>query len=359
MTDKHVGVKGTPARESNIELLRIVAMLMIVTHHVVINVSNTYYEMYVQRACEPAFYLYNALVIHGVNLFVMISGYCGIRATLSKGVSLYLKCVMYGLLGVAVWLLLPGHTFAWELTEPYVYVISSNSAWWFIRYYMFLFVLSPFINKVFDCCTRREVYVLTLILAVVSVYFGWMHNDVVNMNGYTFINFVWMYCIGHCIRLSMPEIRKVRFSRWYALALWAVCVPLTAWGEYHHWSLAVFGYNSPFIVLGTMGLFVFFASFEFRSRRVNTIAASTLGVYLVHGHFQIGPCFINYASSHYTAAWQIPLFALGIFVICSVLSMGIDALTSKGLRYIGDRTTTKTAIIVAAVLAVVWVVVHA
>ena len=334
-------------------------MLMIVTHHVVINVSNTYYEMYVQRACEPAFYVYNALVIYGVNLFVMISGYCGIRATLPKGVSLYLKCVLYGLLGVGVYLLTPGHSFVWKQLAPYVFVLSSNSAWWFIRYYMCLFVLSPFINKIFEHSTRREVYLLTLILSVLSVWFGWMHNDVINMNGYNFFNFVWMYCIGHCIRLSRGELLRVRGVRWYALLLWAVCVVLTAWGEYHHWSQAVFGYNSPFIVAGTIGLFVFFLTFDFQSRWVNMVAASTLGVYLIHGHFQIGPFFINYASSHYTAAWQIPLFALGIFVICSVLTMGIDALTANGLRSIGERTTKRAAVIVCAVLAVVWVVLHA
>ena len=346
-------------RESNIELLRIVAMLMIVTHHVVINVSNTYCEMYLQRSCEPPFYLYNALVIYGVNLFVMISGYCGIRATLSKGVALYLKCVLYGMLGIVVYLLTPNNAFVWGQLEPYIYVLSGNTTWWFIRYYMFLFALSPFINIVFERCSRKEVYTLTLLLTILSVYFGWMRHDMVNLDGYNFFNFVWIYCIGHCIRLSQPELRSIRYVRWYALLLWVVCVVLTAWGEYHHWSQAVFGYNNPFIVGGTIGLFVFFQSFEFQSKTVNLIAASTLGVYLIHGHFQIGPFFINYAINHYTSAWQIPLFALGIFVICSVVAIGIDALTSKGLRWIGDKTTTKTAAIAFLLLATVYVIVHA
>ena len=343
-------------RVSNIELLRIVAMLMIVTHHVLLNVSDTYNQMYLQRSCEPAFYLYNALVIYGVNLFVMISGYCGIRATLSKGVSLYLKCVLYGLLGVAVWLLIPNHTFELGQLKPYIYVLSNNPSWWFIRYYLFLFALSPFINKVFDYCTRKEVYILTLVLSVISVYFGWIHNDMVNQNGYNLFNFVWLYCIGHCVRISLPEINSVRFIRHYALLLWFLCVVLTAFAEYRHWAPVVFGYNNPFIVLGTIGLFLFFRSFDFRSKLVNIIAASTLGVYLIHGHFQIGPLFINYAAEHCVSAWQIPFYAIGIFVICSVLSLLIDALSSKGLSYIGAKATNRNTILVFLLLAVVYIV---
>lgn len=353
------GMKAGQPRESGIELMRIVAMLMIVTHHVLLGVSDTYVKMYLQRSCDPPYYVYNALVIYGVNLFVMISGYCGIRATLAKGVSLYLKCLLYGLLGVGVYLLIPGNTFAWGMLEPYFYPLSGNTSWWFIRYYMFLFAFAPFISMVFERCSRREVFTLTLLMTVLSVYFGWMHYDIVNTNGYNFFNFVWIYCIGHCLRLSEDEIRRVRFVRWYALLLWAVCVCLTAFGEYRHWSLAVFGYNNPFIVTGTVALFVFFRSFEFRSGTVNLIAASTLGVYLVHGHFQVGPYFLNYATNHITSAWQIPLYALGIFAVCSVLATGIDALTARWLRQAGEKVTEKTAVIAFLLLAAGYVVIHA
>ena len=353
---------NTPAkrtRESNIELLRIVAMLMIVTHHVVLNVSNTYNEMYLQRSCEPKFYLYNALVIYGVNLFVMISGYCGIRATLPKGVSLYLKCLLYGVLGWAVYALIPGNSISAGQLEPYVYVLSGNTSWWFVRYYVFLFLLSPFINKILEHSTRKEVYMLTAILTVLSVYFGWMNHDVVNQNGYNLFNFIWMYCIGHCLRFHTDEIRSSRYVRWYALLLWVVSVALTAWGEYHHWSQVVFGYNNPFVVTGTIGLMVLFLTFDFRSKPINMIASSTLGVYLIHCHFQVGPYFINYASNHYTSDWQIPLFASGIFAVCSVLAMAIDAMTSNGLRTLCEKTTKRTAIIALAVLTVTYIVLHA
>lgn len=338
------------SRSSNLELLRIVAMLMVITHHIILSWSNTYYEMYVFRNAKPVCYLYNALVIYGVNLFVMISGYCGIHATLSKGVSLYLKCVLYGILGLGIYLLIPNSIFDWKMLKPYVFVFSENAAWWYIRYYIFLLALSPFINRLFEVLNNRDIYLLTLLLTVLSVYFGWLHGDEVNRNGYNLFNFMWLYCIGHCIRLVQSRLLSIRGIRWYALALWDVSVLLTAWSEYHHWTQVVFGYNSPFIVAGSVFLFVFFISFDFRSVWVNRIAATTLGVYLIQGHNEIGA--ISYAAKHVQSAWQIPLFALGVFAVCSAVAMLIDALTARGLRWAGDKTTKTTAIAIGILLAV-------
>lgn len=53
-------------RKSQFEAIRIVAMIMIVCHHIVLHICNK---------DIPGFNILNCICISGVNLFVLISGY--------------------------------------------------------------------------------------------------------------------------------------------------------------------------------------------------------------------------------------------------------------------------------------------
>lgn len=84
-------------RASNIELLRIVSMMMIMVLHFVvhaINLDSTSSTM------EWAFGNVNkVLTISATSIFVLISGYWGIHFSFRKLLSLYLQCFIWGLIG--------------------------------------------------------------------------------------------------------------------------------------------------------------------------------------------------------------------------------------------------------------------
>ena len=84
-------------RASNIELLRIFSMMMIMVLHFIVHVLNNDAPV---GTTEWA--LWNAnkvLTISATSIFVLISGYFGIRFTFRKLLSLYLQCFIWGLLG--------------------------------------------------------------------------------------------------------------------------------------------------------------------------------------------------------------------------------------------------------------------
>ena len=62
-------------RQSNFELLRIVAMLLIVAHHFLIATGRLDYRSGTLRGGE----LVNSFCVVGVNCFILISGYFGIK----------------------------------------------------------------------------------------------------------------------------------------------------------------------------------------------------------------------------------------------------------------------------------------
>ena len=96
-------------RESNIELLRIVSMLMVVLVHIdgaslglpqALTVAATTRDVW-QLAVE-------ALVIIGVNCFTLISGYFGIRLRVRTALGYLFQCLFYAVaMATLAWIIRP------------------------------------------------------------------------------------------------------------------------------------------------------------------------------------------------------------------------------------------------------------
>ena len=73
--------KQRQQRDSQFELLRILAMLFIVTHHLVIKGADTvgYVTPYDVNTHGIAGVIINSMVVGGVKLFVLITGWYGIK----------------------------------------------------------------------------------------------------------------------------------------------------------------------------------------------------------------------------------------------------------------------------------------
>ena len=83
-------------RASNIELLRIVSMLMICVLHLCTSIKID------ATSISSEWMLWNlnkSLTISATSIFVLITGYFGIRFSFRKVLSLYLQCFIWGLLG--------------------------------------------------------------------------------------------------------------------------------------------------------------------------------------------------------------------------------------------------------------------
>ena len=98
-------IKNTPlnttVRRSNIELFRIIVMVLIVAHHYVIH-SGLLFNGPIEenRMSSPSIFymIFGMWGKTGINCFVMITGYfmCSSSITLKKFIKLYLQIVFYG-----------------------------------------------------------------------------------------------------------------------------------------------------------------------------------------------------------------------------------------------------------------------
>lgn len=142
-------------RKSNIELLRILAMIMIIAHH---------YCLYGGWNKISGLSLNNAILDFliiggkvGVAIFILIAGYFGIKSEFNfkKLLKLILQVVFYtvifGLINILIngWIGLKGFI---KMCFP-----TTFSVYWFMTAYCILYLVSPYINKLFNNLKKKEV----------------------------------------------------------------------------------------------------------------------------------------------------------------------------------------------------------
>ena len=271
-------------RNSSVELLRILLMVFIVIHHIISSVvapnfSNRIY------ACVDVF-LHTAVIV-----FVLITGYFGLRFNLRKALLLLFQVLFYSALLGCIAYFCFGIGTRIELVKSFL-PISSN-AYWFITVYFQLFFLAPFITKMIEQLTDRQYSQLLIVLFVLVCWFGFLWKDSVSVDGKNIVNFTFIYLLGNGIRrVERNKPSSVLISRKWALLIISFLV-LCLVGFYFlpdrhnlfiHAIVFSYKYNSPFLILLSIALFNVFRTFSFDTRFINYMATSSLSIYLIHEH---------------------------------------------------------------------------
>lgn len=280
-------------RESNIELLRIIAMWYILVHHLIVHAI--YPDVMTgQNGVTAEYAVYSFLegfLYMAVDVFILISGYFGIKLRARRLWSLYLQCAFYGLLtyifGVAIGVapLVP-HTF---ITKS-VLIFSHLSSWWFVVCYLMLMVVSPFLNYGMQQMTKREYLWVLACLTFVQIYLGWFWQKAAyDISGYSFINFVYVYLIGGYLRRYVSDNERIAQRKTAKLLysgcalLFGICNIVRLYFKIPFGNL--WAYNNPIMIIGAVGLVLYIRSYKFHSNIVNRIGGGGVRGISHHGYF--------------------------------------------------------------------------
>lgn len=331
-------MKKTPAvahsgRQSNMELLRIVSMLMVLSVHIDGaslglpelggDLSGLTSRSIWQLAVE-------SFAIIGVNCFTLISGYFGIRLRLRNVLVYLFQCVFYavGIYTVVNCLLRPGH-FSWSEWGQ-SWMVLTHTDLWYVPAYFCLMLLSPFLNAGFDALSRRRALWVTLGFVAFNVWAGWWWGDKFNPTGYTVTQLVMMYMIGRCVAAYSDVLTRWPRGRVAAagLSLYVVLSVLIALHSCFDLSRS-FAYNSPLVIMSSISLLTAFAAMRFSSNAVNYIARSAFAVYLLH---KAPSVWVGYMKPtvvtlwHHTSLIEFSLWMLVMMAMIYLLAMVIDSL---------------------------------
>lgn len=292
-------------RQANIELLRIVAMLMIISLHYLDKG-----EILVQFTLDstPAQMFYRQLQIFcivAVNLYVLISGYFLVESkfTVKKLIILWAQVLFYAW-GIAVIFILSGgidlKTQGIYDLIPIVLPVTGNH-YWFATIYVALFAVSPFINVAIRNMTRTQhkaaIVVMVCIFSLWNTFLPFT-IPVSDGEGMDLPWFVCLYLIAAYIR-KYPDCVKAR--KWMCLLTYVGMAVLSVVlgigllkvdsivGKLGGYAGNFFPYNSLFTLIGSVALFLFFLQCNFKdgfaARTIVKLGACTFSVFLIHEHF--------------------------------------------------------------------------
>lgn len=195
----HQFMKRQTERQSNVELLRVIAMMMIILHHYClfggfVNQFNLT-EITINTVLIQFFSLGGKI---GVNIFFLISGFFMIEKTMrpEKVWKLIFQIFSINII-VFIFLLLIGEDYS--VKEIFAIIpLLSDVPISFITNYVIIYLLSPIINKTLYIISKKEFqYMLIVLLCYYCLLESLLFERVFQYVAWAFI----MYCIGAYIKM--------------------------------------------------------------------------------------------------------------------------------------------------------------
>jgi len=222
--------KALQNKHYGIELLRIIAMLMVVSlhviHHFIASYSTEQFYAQISLNSEIVKIIYSLTVV-AVNCFALISGYVGINSHYRYGKIIYywVEALFYSIvITVAVYLLVPGVLSTRNLVE--MFLPASNGSQWYFTAYFLMFFMIPGLNVILKNMSRTQLKVMmTFIVLILSIFPTLLQNDsYVVMYGYSALWLAIMYIIGGYFAIYKPFSN---ITKWKCFIVYLGCSIIT------------------------------------------------------------------------------------------------------------------------------------
>lgn len=282
-------------RKSNIELLRIISMLMIVAYHFAYY-NNGQFEIQsfsFKKEITNIFLMCGKL---GSNIFVIISGYFLINSkkiNITKLIKLIFQMTFYSILIFIAFLLITDHFSITSFIKscfPYIF-----NVWWFASTYLLIYLLHPFINNFINNLSQKNLLYLIILLiflwSIIPTFTGsFMHSN-------ELLWFFLLYLIASYISLYV-NLDKLSKNKIFTTTI--IVIVLTYLSSvvfdliglkyyiFAEKSTHFFSMQSITILTISICIFLSFLKIDLKSNNIiNTISKCSFGVYLIHDHFLV------------------------------------------------------------------------
>lgn len=309
-----------PIRQSNIELLRILAMLgVVILHYNKTTIGKAFAYVAQESVNHRLLQGTESLLICAVNVFVLITGYfscTSCRADPLKAVMLLLQVILYRaiLYGWDVW-----HGVSFSAQGLFIALMPAN---WFVVLYASMYLLSPFINRLLRELSQDALHALVVLCGILfSVWptladaaqmkLGVTLTGVTTIsmdgsgNGYTLVHFLLMYLIGAYLRLSGKAPKK----RYCGIMLFVCAALLTVLSTVD--TSVTWSYSNPLVIMEAVAVFLLFRQLRLQSRLINCLASGAFMCYIVHSRFLL---LFDISG----AVRSTPLYLLGHMLLTAV-----------------------------------------
>lgn len=344
------------ARSSNLELLRIFAMVIIIMSH---------YSTHGAVDRTAAEFSFNKIVLQmmpfggnlGNYLFLLISGYflVGSQFRFKKLCKLILQVFMYSMLALLVQLAVGGSASIGlkALVKSFFPVIFGS--YWFISSYVMMYLLLPFLNLLVKGMSQKThfclIAVLFFLLNVIPSFTSaetFFFAPALSIYVFIIAAYLKLYPSKFLTNSKMNFLVAAFSFLLYVLSLLTFNV-IGLKIDLFRTGAILFGTNfSVLVCFCAIALFLGFKNLNFKSNKwINSIAASTFSVYLIHDNMFIRPLlwkkvFDNsvYFNTNFLVL-HLCITTILCFVACVIIDKVVVALIDRPLWRFLDKHWSK------------------
>lgn len=348
-------------RQSNLELLRIIAMVMIVFHHIGIHSD---FQLSRTTISIPRFWI-DFIAMGGkigVNIFVLISGYFLIQSTSARaGVRKLLKLwgqvFFYSAVFYGIHIALGGNTSIAQLISTLFPL--SKGLWWFASAYFVLYLVHPYLNHFLRRMDKRMYQRLLLLLLLLWCVIPTLLYT--TFEGNYLCWFVTLYSLAGYLRLYgfnrlTPGLAAL-LAIGFAILTYCSSVVLTLLGTrwatlsmHNRYFYAV--QSLPNLVISVC-TFAAFANIHIKhSKWINVVSSATFGVYLIHDNCFVRPFLWNTVFHNATYQDSILLIpysvavAAAVYISCTLLDLLRQRILERPFMRLVDRNAGRLSALI-------------
>lgn len=334
-----VALNVSHERQSNLELLRIIAMFVIVMHHYVVNSG-------LIQAIYDNPYSFNSLLLlilgwggkTAINCYILITGYfmCKKGITIKKFFKLVCEVEFYKILIFIIFCATGYQNFTLKGFFYSLLPIRSISDG-FVSAFLVFYLFIPFLNIFIKAMNEKQH--LTFLILLLSVYTVWP-----SLKFNVAFNYVTWFCVLYFMAAYYRLYEKPKFNKKYLYKYFAVITLLLSWGAVGILSyiasligkdIVYWGYffisdsNKILAVLTAVAMFMYFKNLDIGCNKwINKIAASTFGVLLIHANSDTMRHWLWKDTLNNVGWFNSPyeflhLFSsvIGIYIVCTLIDM--------------------------------------
>lgn len=331
-------------RNSNLELYRIIVMLLIVAHHYVVNsgLIDAIKEAPF-NAVSATMLMFGAWGKTGINCFVLITGYfmCKSSFSLHKLLKLYLQIVFYAVVIYGIFCLTRHEEFSAFKSAFTLFPVKSIAQGFtscFILFYLFI----PFLNIFLNILDKRMHGLLVILMATIYT----LLPSVGFQLSFNYVSwFIVLYFIASYIRFYGIGFRLSHRAYGIVSIILILVGSASVLGMFAIYKYGYIGRFAPYFFISdsnklislaiAVTTFMWFKDLKIsHSRLINAIGATTFGVLLIHANSdamrqwlwrETVDCIGHFGDSLLWTLGYASLSVMLIFIVCS----GIDWFRGK------------------------------
>lgn len=325
-------------RQSGIELLKVIALFLIIICHTYSSFATARYPMQQDIVFDAVsftnieYFIFQIFITFGYIgnfIFFVCSAWFLVdskKNKLEKVIGIWINALIISILFLVIYWLLGYEATSEIVIKSFLPISSENN--WYITTYIVFYLLYPFINLILNNLNKKQHFCVTLLLFVVYFIFDYFFiekaffkNDLIMfMVIYVIVAYVKKYMVDYCDDVKKNVVVLIVASLIFYTFIFINYAIMPIEIKWHV-------LNNPFFLFMTISLINIFRKFKIQNSFINTISALSLFVYLTHDNFLFRDSIRFDLVSNFIMTFETRLivlevlaFATLLFITCCVIS---------------------------------------